>query len=62
MKDKETVEDFLSRGGEIKKVPFGKKTYPETDRFAQVPATDLSFKNMRDIRKNRRKARGLSTK
>ncbi len=57
---KESVEEFLARGGEIEQVPFGKKAYPETDRFSQVPETGLSFKNLRDIRKNRRKARGFS--
>ena len=62
MDDKETIEEFIARGGEIEQVPFGKKKYKEDWEPWEKPDGGLSFKVLQNIRKNRRKMRRLSTK
>lgn len=62
MMTKETIEEFIARGGEIKQVPFGKKKYKEDWSPWEKPDGGFSFKVLQNIRKNRRKMRELSTK
>ena len=49
---KETVEEFLARGGKVEKVPYGKVT---DERLGREKETGLSLKVLRNIRINRRK-------
>ena len=50
MDNKETVEDFLARGGKIETVPYGKLTYDD-GRFLRERATGLTKKVLRIISK-----------
>ena len=57
---KGSVEEFLASGGKIEQVPFGKRKYKEDWEPWEKPDGGFTYKVLQDIRKNRRKARGLS--
>jgi len=61
MDDKETVEEFLARGGKIEKVPFGYITDRDgtLSKGFTVRRTEegLSLKVLRNVRVSRQKSR-----